>query len=82
MFKEERNYNKFKWKDLGDIKTGILPICACCKKIKLERTDSKNQDHWMQIESYIIQKTNAKLSHSICTECMKKLYPNFIDEDE
>jgi len=22
MFKEERDYNKFKWEDLGDIKTG------------------------------------------------------------
>lgn len=58
---------------------GILPICGNCKKIRLEGTDPENQDHWVQIESYISQKTNAKFSHSICPECMKKLYPDIID---
>lgn len=61
---------------------GVLPICANCKKIRSEGSDPKNQDHWVQIESYISQKTSAKFSHSICPECMAKLYPDFIGEDE
>ena len=57
---------------------GILPICSNCKKIRLEGTDPKKQDNWMQIESYISEKTEAQFSHSICPERMKKLYPDFV----
>jgi len=57
---------------------GILPICSNCKKIRLEGTDPKKQDNWVQIESYISEKTEAQFSHSICPECMKKLYPDFV----
>ena len=57
---------------------GILPICSNCKKIRLEGTDPKEQDSWVQIESYISEKTEAEFSHSICPECMKKLYPDFV----
>ncbi|MCK5055522.1 MAG: hypothetical protein KAT34_02635 [Candidatus Aminicenantes bacterium] len=56
---------------------GILPICANCKKIRLEGTDLKNQDSWMQIENYISKRTEAQFSHTICPECVKKLYPDF-----
>ncbi len=65
-------------KALSHIKSleGILPICANCKKIRLEGTEPKNQDSWVQIESYISNKTEAQFSHSICPECTKKLYPD------
>ena len=71
-------------KALSHIKSleGILPICANCKKIRLEETDPKNQDSWVQIESYISEKTEAQFSHSICPECMEKLYPDLVSEDE
>ena len=49
---------------------GLLPICANCKKIR----DGK--DHWEQIESYIREHSEAELTHSICPECAKKLYPD------
>lgn len=61
---------------------GLFPICVNCKKIKLESTDPKVQDNWVQIESYISQKTSAEFSHSICPECLRNLYPDFIDEDK
>ncbi len=66
-------------KALSHIKTleGILPICANCKKIRIDGTDSKKEDSWVQIETYISEKTEAKFSHSICPECMEKLYPDF-----
>jgi methyl-accepting chemotaxis protein len=57
---------------------GILPICTSCKKVRLEGTDPKNQDNWVHIESYISQKTNAQFTHSICPECLIKLYPYYI----
>jgi PAS domain S-box-containing protein len=51
--------------------SGLLPICASCKKIR----DDKG--YWNQIESYISKHSNAEFSHGICPECAKKLYTDF-----
>jgi hypothetical protein len=63
-------------KALAEVKTlsGMLPICASCKKVR----DDKG--YWNQIESYILDHSEAKFSHSICPECAKKLYPDFFEE--
>jgi PAS domain-containing protein len=60
-------------KALAEVKqlSGLLPICASCKKIR----DDKG--YWNQIESYIRDHSEAEFSHGICPECMKKLYPGF-----
>lgn len=52
--------------------SGIIPICANCKKIRKE--DGGN-GKWEQIEGYIQKRTEAEFSHSICPECAKELYP-------
>jgi DNA-binding NtrC family response regulator len=49
--------------------SGLLPICAYCKKIR----NSKGQ--WEQMEVYIRDRSEADFSHGICTDCMNKLYP-------
>jgi sensor histidine kinase regulating citrate/malate metabolism len=49
---------------------GLLPICANCKKIR------DDKDRWEQIESYIREHSEAEFTHSICPECVKKLYPD------
>lgn len=48
--------------------SGLLPICASCKKIR----DDKG--YWNQIESYISQHTNADFTHSYCPDCMDAMY--------
>ena len=57
-------------KALFEIKTlsGLLPICASCKKIR----DDKG--YWNQIELYIRDRSEAEFSHSICPICVEKLY--------
>ncbi|MFU8818594.1 MAG: HAMP domain-containing protein [Desulfurivibrio sp.] len=62
---------------LGEIKTlqGIIPICAACKKIR------DDQGYWGQVESFIKKHTHADLSHGICPDCARKLYPDFFDQD-
>ena len=59
---------------LSEVKllSGFLPICASCKKIR------DDQGYWNQIESYIQRHSQAQFSHSICPECMQKLYPDFV----
>jgi hypothetical protein len=60
---------------LVNVKTlrGLLPICSHCKKIR----DDKG--YWNQIESYIRDHSGAEFSHGMCPECMKKLYPDYVD---
>ena len=70
---EEKERLIFELRDaLSKIKTlsGLLPICASCKKIR----DDKG--YWQQIESYIRDHSQAEFSHGICPECIKKLYPD------
>jgi len=47
---------------------GMLPICANCKKVR------DDDGYWQQIESYISDHSDAKVTHGICPECMIKLY--------
>lgn len=58
---------------LKNVKTlsGMLPICAACKKI---RDDS---GYWNQIESYISEHSHVLFSHSICPDCSSRLYPDY-----
>jgi len=59
-------------KALKEIKTlsGLLPICASCKKIR----DDKG--YWNQMEGYIQQHSDAQFSHGMCPDCAKKMYPH------
>jgi PAS domain S-box-containing protein len=59
-------------KAANEIKTlsGLIPICASCKKIR----DDKG--YWEQIETYIMEHSDAEFSHGLCPECSKKLYPD------
>ncbi len=61
---------------LSKIKTlsGLLPICASCKKIRDDR------GYWSQIEAYVSLHTEAEFSHSICPDCAKEQYPDLYDE--
>jgi PAS domain S-box-containing protein len=56
---------------LGKVKqlSGLLPICAHCKKIR----DDKG--YWNQLEHYIHDHSEAEFSHGICEECAGKYYP-------
>jgi PAS domain S-box-containing protein len=73
MLEEERERLIVKLeKALEEIKRlkGILPICSSCKKIR----DDKG--YWQQIEAYIRDHSEAEFSHSLCPDCIKKLYPD------
>jgi hypothetical protein len=63
-------------KALSELKklSGLLPICASCKKIR----DGKG--YWNQIEEYIREHSEAEFTHSICEECAKELYPGLLQD--
>jgi hypothetical protein len=55
---------------------GFFPICSNCKDIR----DPKG--YWHSIEEYVESLSDADLSHSLCPECAKKLYPDLFDGDK
>ncbi len=65
-------------KAFDQIKTlrGIVPICSSCKKIR----DDKG--YWEQVEIYVRDHSEAQFTHGICPECIKKLYPEYKQDDD
>jgi len=46
--------------------TGLLPICASCKKIR------SDDGYWVQVEEYIRDRSDAEFTHGICPDCGEK----------
>jgi DNA-binding response OmpR family regulator len=57
---------------LAEVKTlsGLLPICAHCKKIR------DDHGYWNQIESYMAKRVDVEFTHGICPDCAKIFFPN------
>ena len=48
--------------------SGLLPICASCKKIR------NDEGYWEDVAVYIREHSEADFSHGICPDCVQKLY--------
>jgi phosphoserine phosphatase RsbU/P len=62
---------------LEEIETlkGLLPVCSNCKKIRCADADTSKQSSWISLEAYLHEHTAAEVTHSICPQCIAKLYP-------
>ena len=56
---------------LANVKSlsGLLLICAGCKKIR------DDTGYWSQVESYVQKHSEATFSHGLCPDCIKSYYP-------
>ncbi|HBB67485.1 MAG: hypothetical protein A2X28_05395 [Elusimicrobia bacterium GWA2_56_46] len=54
--------------------TGLLPICAGCKKIR------NDNGYWEQVEMYLKEHSDMEFTHGFCPDCIKKLYPELSEE--
>jgi DNA-binding response OmpR family regulator len=43
--------------------TGLLPICAYCKRVREAESD------WVSVETYVSRRSDASFSHTVCPEC-------------
>ncbi len=50
---------------------GMLPICSNCHKIR------DDDGYWHRVEEYIEQHSDVTFTHSLCPECLNKLYPEY-----
>ncbi|PCJ27460.1 MAG: hypothetical protein COA96_02885 [SAR86 cluster bacterium] len=48
---------------------GLLPICASCKSIR------DDDGYFRTVETYFAGKSHLEFSHTICQECLPRLYP-------
>ena len=46
--------------------SGLLPICAYCKRIRVDG------GYWEQVERYVAEHSDAQFSHGICPACMEQ----------
>jgi hypothetical protein len=51
--------------------SGILMICLYCKKIR------DPEGIWRPVEVYVRDRSEAKFSHGVCSECMPRLRQEF-----
>ncbi|HXX64594.1 MAG TPA: response regulator [Bacteroidota bacterium] len=52
---------------------GLLSICPQCKRIR------DDQGHWHSVESYLMERTDAQVSHGICPECFRTIVRPEVD---
>lgn len=46
----------------------MLPICSSCKRIR------DDNDAWRELETFFKDRWDMDFSHSLCPECLRKLY--------
>jgi len=51
--------------------SGLLPICAWCKKIR------DDEGYWRDLESYVAAHSDAQFSHGICPECRREHFAQY-----
>lgn len=52
--------------------SGLLPICASCKKIR------DDAGYWHEVEAYVQDHSEVEFSHGLCPDCIAKFYPDFL----
>lgn len=57
----------------------LLPICSNCKKIRTDNDKPMEPESWTTIEEYLHKKNDMLFTHSICPDCIKKLYPGMLE---
>ncbi|HEV2396863.1 MAG TPA: PAS domain S-box protein [Candidatus Sulfotelmatobacter sp.] len=54
---------------MAEVRTlrGLLPMCAWCRKIRNESGE------WTDLESYVMEHSEAHFSHGVCSDCANKI---------
>ena len=54
--------------------SGLIPICAKCKKIR------DDQGYWHNLETYLSEHSDMEFTHSFCSGCMAEISPGWSEE--
>jgi len=63
---------------LREVRTlsGLLPICAYCKRIR----PADDSSYWEQVEEYVARHSNADFSHGVCPDCYDRVVRPQLDQ--
>ncbi len=56
--------------------TGLLPVCAVCKRIR------DHQHGWQPMEAYLQTHSDVSLTHELCPECETKISPALLNRGQ
>jgi DNA-binding response OmpR family regulator len=51
----------------------LLPVCCVCKRIRDDEGKEPGSGRWINMEDYIVEKSNVDVTSSYCPECAEKL---------
>jgi PAS domain S-box-containing protein len=54
--------------------TAIVPLCSVCLRMRA------GKEGWIELKDGAIQKLQASISHGICPDCIRTMYPDDADE--
>ncbi len=49
----------------------LLPVCSSCKKVR------DDDGYWEHLDIYLSKNTDTTISHGLCPDCARKLYPEY-----
>ena len=49
----------------------VLPVCPHCKRVRSSETK------WQTLESYLDEAPDLRMSHALCPQCARQVYPEF-----
>jgi hypothetical protein len=52
---------------------GLIPICSNCRKVR------DDQGFWQKVEEYVMEHSEAKFTHGLCPDCLRRLYPDYAE---
>ena len=47
--------------------SGLLPICAWCKKVR------DDDGYWQQVDEYFCRHSSVRFTHGVCVDCVQRL---------
>jgi hypothetical protein len=47
--------------------SGLLPVCAWCKRVRDDR------GYWEQIDRFLASRSTASVTHGICPDCLRRM---------
>jgi len=53
----------------------MLPICSSCKKIRIDNERPWDPSAWIPVEEYLNNEGATAVTHGICPDCARELYP-------
>lgn len=73
LYKHRMEQERARLKNEISMLRKMLPICSRCKKIR------DDEGYWHNVENYLKSNAGMMFSHGLCPDCIRDLYPEFVD---